>query len=401
MVSVVNQINGHKVLMVTGAYFPELSGAGLQCRSLTQVLKGTADFIVFTTTAQPTLPESEDIDGIPVFRVPIDPRRFASKLTGLWRFTVLFATHRQRFSIVHLHGFSQKSILFMALAAIFRKAVVIKLTGVDFDDPVAIRRRGRWTYWWYSRAALFVGISPQFRLLYEQAGLPRQRFTMIPNGVDVTRFCPVQVDECEMLRRQYGLPINGPVVLFVGFFSVDKCPDVLFEAWLRATEGLTIQATLFFVGATRSTYHEISSPLVERIRRESTLLEGTNRRVVFLESILDIEQVYKCADVFVLPSVREGLPNALLEAMASGLGCIASRLEGVTDSIIRDGVNGRLVEPANVEELSNVLQMLLAQPDVVADMGSRARKTIEMQFNLRDTGQKYLAAYRLLDSGSL
>ena len=85
----------------------------------------------------------------------------------------------------------------------------------------------------------------------------------------------------------------------MGFFSVDKCPDVLFEAWLRATEGLTTQSTLFFVGATRSTYHEISSPLVERIRRESTLLEGTNRRVVFLESILDVEQVYRCADVFV------------------------------------------------------------------------------------------------------
>ena len=131
--------------MVTGAYFPELSGAGLQCRSLTQILKGSADFLVFTTTTRPTLPEAEEIDGVPVFRVPVNPSRLASKLAALWRFTMLFATHRQRFSIVHLHGFSQKSILFMALAAVFRKAVVIKLTGVNFDDPIAIRRRGRWT----------------------------------------------------------------------------------------------------------------------------------------------------------------------------------------------------------------------------------------------------------------
>ena len=386
--------------MVTGAYFPELSGAGLQCRSLIQVLKRSADFIVFTTTAQPSLPAAEDIDGVPVFRVPIKPRRLASKLLGLWRFTMLFTTHRHQFSIVHLHGFSQKSVLFMALAAVFRKAVAIKLTGVNFDDPMAIRRRGRWTYWWYSRAALFIGVSPKFQMLYEQAGLPGQRLTMIPNGVDVTRFRPALVDECEALRRQFGLPTNGSVVLFVGFFSIDKCPDILFEAWLRATEGQTTQSTLFFVGATRSAYHEISSPLVERIRHESTLLEGTNRRVVFLESILDVEQVYRCADVFVLPSVREGLPNALLEAMASGLGCVASRLEGVTDSIIQDGVNGRLVEPTNVEELSNVLQALLAQPNVSTDMRRRARKTIEMQFDLRDTGRKHLAAYRSLGSGS-
>ena len=386
--------------MVTGAYIPELSGDGLQCRSLTKVLKESADFLVFTTTTRPTLPEAEEIDGVPVFRVPVNPSRFASKLAGLWRFTMLFATHRQRFSIVHLHGFSQKSILCMALAAVFRKAVVIKLTGVNFDDPIAIRRRGRWAYWWYSRAALFIGVSPQFQLLYDQAGLPRQRFTMIPNGVDVTRFRPGRSGECEVTRRRFSLPPTGSVVLFVGFFSVDKCPDVLFEAWLRATEGLTTQATLFFVGATRSKYHEISSPLVERIRRESTLLEGTNRRVVFLESILDVEEVYKCADVFVLPSIREGLPNALLEAMASGLGCIASRLEGVTDSIIQDRVNGRLVEPTNVEELANVLQELLGQPEVVTDMGCRARQTVEMQFNLRETGQKHLAAYRSLDSGS-
>ena len=78
--------------MVTGAYFPELSGAGLQCRSLIQVLKRSADFIVFTTTAQPSLPAAEDIDGVPVFRVPIKPRRLASKLLGLWRFTMLFTT---------------------------------------------------------------------------------------------------------------------------------------------------------------------------------------------------------------------------------------------------------------------------------------------------------------------
>ena len=385
--------------MVTGAYFPELSGAGLQCRSLTQVLKRSADFIVFTTTAQPSLPAAEDIDGVPVFRVPIKPRRLASKLVGLWRFTMLFTTHRHQFSIVHLHGFSQKSVLFMALAAVFRKAVAIKLTGVNFDDPMAIRRRGRWTYWWYSRAALFIGVSPKFQMLYEQAGLPGQRLTMIPNGVDVTRFRPALVDECETLRRQFGLPTTGQVVLFIGFFSIDKCPDILFDAWLRATEGQTTQSTLFFVGATRSTYHEISSPLVERIRHESALLEGTNRRVVFLESILDVEQVYRCADVFVLPSVREGLPNALLEAMASGLGCVASRLEGVTDTIIQDGVNGRLVEPSNVDELSNVLKVLLAQPNVTTDMGCRARKTIEMRFDLLDTGRKHLAAYRSLESG--
>ena len=76
--------------------------------------------------------------------------------------------------------------------------------------------------------------------------------------------------------------------------------------------------------------------------------------------------------------------------MASGLGCVASRLEGVTDSIIQDRVNGRLVEPTNVEELANVLQELLGQPEVATDMGCRARQTVEMQFNYVRPGRSIL-----------
>ena len=389
------------VLMVTGAYYPELSGAGLQCRSLIRSLREHVDFLVFTTTSvQRTLPLVDECDEVPVYRVRVEPKSLLSKIRASWRLLMLFIAYRHLFSIVHLHGFSEKSILFIVLAKLFRKSVVIKLTGVDFDDPIAVRRSSRWAYWWYSQSQLFIGVSPQFETLYKMAGLPSQRLVMIPNGVDVNRFRPALIGERQTLRVKFGLPTTGSVVLFVGFFSNDKCPDVLFEAWLRASEGLQEPTTLFFVGATRSTYQEISFPLVERLRRESGLLEGTNRRVVFLESILDVEQVYRCADVFVLPSVREGLPNALLEAMASGLGCVASRLEGVTDSIIQDGVNGRLVEPTNVEELADVLQNLLAKPNVTTNMGCRARETIEMQFDLGDTGRKHLAVYRSLDSGS-
>jgi len=389
------------VLMVTGAYYPELSGAGLQCRSLVRSLKEHVDFLVFTTTSvERMLPLEDECDDVPVYRVRVEPKSLLSKVRASWRLVTLFITYRHLFSIVHLHGFSKKSILFMALAKLLRKAVVIKLTGVDFDDPITVRRSSRWAYWWYSQSQLFIGVSPQFETLYKMAGLPSQRLVMIPNGVDVNRFRPALIGERQTLRVKFGLPTTGSVVLFVGFFSNDKCPDVLFEAWLRASEGLQEPTTLFFVGATRSTYQEISFPLVERLRRESGLLEGTNRRVVFLESILDVEQVYRCADVFVLPSVREGLPNALLEAMASGLGCVASRLEGVTDSIISDGVNGFLVEPANVDQLTNALQVLLTQSNVVTDVGCHARKTIEMQFNLGDTGRKHLAVYRSLSSGS-
>ena len=386
------------MLIVQGAYYPELSGGGLQSRALVRTLKANVDFLVFTTTIQPSLPTIDERDGVPVFRVAVTPTRIGSKLVAAWRFARLFFVNRHRFSVVHLHGFSEKSILFIALAGLFRKSVVVKLSSVGHDDPVTMRSRGWWAYWWYSRATLFIGVSPRMRALYEQAGLPASRFRLIANGVDIARFRPSSAAERLALREPLGLPTAGSVVLFVGFFSREKRPDVLLDAWLRATEGQSMPATLCFVGATRSAYYEVDQALVAHVRREAQLLDGTSRRVVFVESTLEIDKVYRTADLFVLPSVREGLPNALLEAMASGLGCIASRLDGVTDTLIQDGASGRLVEPSDTGALVTALQLLLARPELARDMGRRARATIEARFSLSDTGRQHLDAYRSLTS---
>jgi glycosyltransferase involved in cell wall biosynthesis len=386
--------------MVTGAYYPELSGAGLQCRALVRALRANVDFVVFTTTAERSLPAVDERDGVPVFRVGVRPERILSKLVGLWQFVRLFVTKRDSFSVVHLHGFSQKSVPFMALAWLFGKAVVVKLTSVGHDDPVAMRRRGWWAYWWYSRASLFVAVSPRLRELYEEAGLPPARFKLIANGVDTNRFRPARANERFGLRGSLGLPRDGSVVLFVGFFSRDKCPDLLFEAWRRITQGQLARATLVFVGATRSEYYEIDQDLVARLRRDARELDGGRRSVVFVESTHEIEKFYRTADVFVMPSIREGLPNALLEAMASGLGCIASRLEGVTDTLLQNGVTGRLVEPYDEDALEEALRLLLVHPSLARAMGRQARAAVEANFALEDTGRQYLGAYQSLTTAT-
>jgi len=123
------------VLMVTGAYFPELSGAGLQCRTLVKALHDRVAFRVLTTTADTTLPADDMIDGVPVHRIFIDPAGRWSKAMGTLRFTRAFLRDAASFSIVHFHGFSQKSILLMWLARLKQKRIAIKLTSVGHDDP--------------------------------------------------------------------------------------------------------------------------------------------------------------------------------------------------------------------------------------------------------------------------
>ena len=276
------------VLMVTGAYFPEMSGAGLQCRELVRQLRDAVRFTVLTTTTDPSLPANDERDGVPVRRVFVDPTSVWSKLTAGLRMTRVVLTERRRFSILHLHGFSQKSMLLIALGLMSGKRIGIKLTSVGHDDPASMRARGRLAYWCYSRAHVFFGVSPRFRALYEASDLSRERFRLIPNGVDLERFKPASLDERRALRVELGLPADGALILFVGFFSREKCPDLLFDAWSRMATRDHSSSALVFVGATRSGYYEVDERLAQDIRDRATRL-GLAARLRFVEATHEIE----------------------------------------------------------------------------------------------------------------
>ena len=184
-------------------------------------------------------------------------------------------------------------------------------------------------------------------------------------------------------------------MLFVGFFSREKGPDLLFEAWSRVAATGEGSSVLVFVGATRSRYYEVDEQLASSIRDGATRL-GLQSRLFFVEETREIEKYHRAADIFVLPSVREGLPNALLEAMACGTGCIATRLEGVTDTLIAHDDSGILVPARDGVALAAALARLVSQPDRAQAMGARARQRIERDFTLSRTARQYLAAYEEL-----
>ena len=377
--------------MVTGAYAPEMSGAALQCRALLGVLGERIDAAVLTTTLSSSR-APEVIDGVPVLRVPVHIGRRGSEMraaAALALGLVRLARHR---SIVHFHGFSRKSLLLMTLARAMCKRRVVKLTSVGHDDPLSVRAQGPLPASIYRSADVFVVVSPRQRELCHEAGIPAARIRMIPNGVNLQRFQPSGHEERVRLRRALSLPAAGPVILFVGFFSDDKQPHVLFDAWRRlGTRG----GTLVFVGATRSHYYEIDATLADRLRAEAA---SFGNRVVFVERADTIEQYYGAADIFALPSRREGLPNALLEAMASGLGCIASHLPGVTDTLIEDGVSGTLVAPGEPSALARALDVLLADTAMRQRFGAAARATVARSYGIEATALAYLDLYGALNS---
>jgi glycosyltransferase involved in cell wall biosynthesis len=383
--------------MVTGAYAPETSGASLQCRNLIRALRDRADFTVLTTSTDPALPWNSIVDDTQVRRVTVDPNSHTSKAIAIERMASSFYELAPDVDIVHLHGFSQKSMLVIALAKLRGKKIVIKLTSVGHDDPASIQAKGALMWNAYRQADRFIGVTPRFAEGFAATGLDESRFVFIPNGVDLDRFKPSSVGVRAEFQNQLRIPTGDPVILFVGFFSPEKNPDVLFDAWLSLFER-GVRSTLVLVGATQGPYYEIDAGIADRIKRKADK-RGVSESVVFVEAADNIAHYFRAADVFALPTAREGLPNVLLEAMASGVPPVITRLEGVTDWIVNPGVTGELVPAVDSKAFAEAIEGLLASPERREAMGAAARAHVAQHFNLGATAQKTFDIYQELLKG--
>jgi glycosyltransferase involved in cell wall biosynthesis len=386
-----------RVLMVTGAYYPELAGGSLQCRTLVLALRDRVRFSVLTTTAERSQAGRSEVDGVPVYRVFVDPRARITKVAAAWRMLGLLPTLVGGSDIFHFHGFTEKMVLLMAAAKSSGRRTVEKLTSLGWDDPVAIRGRplGAVLAAAQARADRIVAMNPALGERCRRAGIADAAIVTIPNGVDPERFSPADRRARQDMRGRLGLPPTDCLVTFVGFWSAEKAPHLLFEAWRQARRQTGVDAALLFIGSTDAGHPEVDRALVADVLRQIDL-DGVGSRVRFVEQTTDVASHLRASDMFVLPSSREGLSNALLEAMSAGLACVCADIPGITDAVIDSGVNGWRVPPGDVPALSAVLAALFQDEHARLEAGSRARSTILERFAIRSVADQYFALYQQL-----
>jgi glycosyltransferase involved in cell wall biosynthesis len=383
--------------MVVGAYYPELAGGSLQCRTLIEALRERVEFSVLTTTSDRRQATDEHVGGVPVHRVFVDARNPAMKVRSTLHLMRMAPRLAASADIFHFHGFTQKMLVLFTLARVSGRRTIEKMTSVGWDDPVAIRSRpfGRWLGAAQRNVDRIVAVSPAMLERCRQASVPAGKIASIPNGVDVDRFSPVDPTTRTSIRKRLGLPIELPIIIFVGFWSGEKGPDVLFEAWLRARAQTGIDAALVYLGSTDSSNAEVNAGLVTRVRKRITE-EGLESRVFFVERTDDVVSYLQASDIFAVPSSREGLSNALLEAMASALPCITGAIPGVSDSVVEHEMNGFIVAPGDPAALSLHLIAILRDSGLRQTIGARARQTIVKRFAIASIANQYFALYRSL-----
>ena len=177
-----------------------------------------------------------------------------------------------------------------------------------------------------------------------QRRLRAKKTVYIPGvGIDTARFRGNE-EKGAALRRELGIPENAEVLLSVGDLNKNKNHRAVLEALARMEN-----RNLHYVVCGRGPLKEE----LEAFARE----KGLGDRVRFMGYRNDIPAFYAMADVFVFPSFREGLSVSVMEAMASGLPIVCSRIRGNTD-MVEDGVNGYLMEPGNPDSIAGALRRL-------------------------------------------
>jgi len=218
--------------------------------------------------------------------------------------------------------------------------------------------------------------------LLEQNRLNPHEVFSIPTGVDIQRFQPgpTNVEFKRALRIQAGQSVVGTV----SFLRPEKGMDVLIDAmWLLKKEFPQVCCLIVGAGQERQ-------KLLEQIRRQQ--LEGT---VVFTGFREDIPELLKVMDVFVLPSLEEGLPQSLLQALATERAVVASSVGGVPE-VILNGETGLLVPPRDPGALAHQLEWLLRAPDQRKTMGQAGRQVIVRNYSVESMLTKTEELYSAL-----
>jgi len=220
----------------------------------------------------------------------------------------------------------------------------------------------------------FAAISGEIEREWSALGVPTHRLTRTRSGVDTDIFHPgPSALEDRLLPR--------PRAIFTGRLHPQKNLPLLLDAWVEVARRSAANLILVGPGSDRRALMERAEAL------------GIADRVQFVGAAASPADYLRAADLFVLPSVAEGMSNSLLEAMASALPCVVSGIGGNTD-LIQHGETGLLVPSPTPEAWSTTLLDLIENPAEARRLGQAAFVRIEAEYSLRAVVDRYVALYR-------
>jgi glycosyltransferase involved in cell wall biosynthesis len=291
-----------------------------------------------------------------------------------WHAVLFLIPRQKKFTCIHAHTMEWSALVASRLGARFGLPVLVKESTLNGFKSLSRFPRGHFRQRLLKETSHFVAMTRAIRANLLAENIPADRIHDIPNGIRILDY-PARAAKTE------------EIVLFVGnlYQQPAKGVDLLLMAWAEVVVRHP-RAVLLLIG------DGATSEWTEWLRRQSL-----DQSVRLLGKQSGLARHYLEATVFVLPSRREGMSNALMEAMMFGLPCVATDISGSQD-LIRNEENGLLVPAADVQALAGAIRRVLDHPQWASEMGKKAAETIRGSYDIRRIAEAYVKLYHQIIS---
>lgn len=373
--------------MIIDCYIPIWGGAQSALRRLSPYLISLGcEISILTRRWEKSMKTEETIDNIPVYRVGWPGNNFfvtISYILGLFFFTT---THRNRFDVIHTQGAAALGACGKLLAIITNKCNVARISSSSRIPKLQKNLFGKLILMIFKRSNAIICLSDEIFQQLKNIHTPDNNIVRISNAVDTNLFCPLEENLKQQWKRKKGFAENDPVIIFSGRLVKSKRLDVLLNAWTKVNH-IHPEARLLFLGSGKCP----NSSEKELYR----IIKNNKFANVYFEGESDHpEQYLAAADIFAFPVEYEGLSNALLEAMASGLGIIASDI-GANRELIQHEKTGLLV-PINPSSFADAIIALIENSPTRELLGLEAREYVRKHHTFESVAKQYLSTYQSL-----
>jgi glycosyltransferase involved in cell wall biosynthesis len=281
-----------------------------------------------------------------------------------------------------------KSHLIVRLSGVWKKRPWIAFhhgyTDTDFRSPI-YNSLDRWSL---PAAARIVTMNRVFRQQLAARGAPEDRMTVLHNAVQAPPGCRAGVDAAALARKKtdLGMSPDEKIILCVGRLSREKAQIDLVAALQQLRQMRPSRAVrLIMVG---------DGPERSRIAQAGESA-GLGSSVVFAGQRGDVRPYYEAADVLAIPSLSEGSPNVLLEAMAFGIPVVATWVGGIPE-IVTHGETALLVPPRSPQAMAEAIDVLLSNPGTAVSLAEKARRRVERDYSPQARANSLIEIYNQL-----